>query len=64
MFAYKRAPPRHHSQVDEVSPQDKQRARTHKRMRYIVFVILLIVTTGSLARPRADEDGEAPLERY
>ena len=68
MFAYKGAPfqrRRHHSQVDEVSPQDKQRARTHqpKKMRYIVFVILLIVTTGSLARPRADEDGEAALER-
>ena len=72
MFAYKRAPlqrPRHHSQVDEVSPQDKQRARTHqlKKMRHIVFVILLVVITGGHARPQLDishEDQEATLQRY
>ena len=76
MFAYKGAPfqrRRHHSQVDEVSPQDKQRARTHqpKKMRHIVFVILLVVTTGGLARPQlyVDEETrklneEATLQRY
>ena len=68
MFAYKRAPlqrSRHHSQVDEVSPQDKQRARTHppKKMRHIVFVILL-VTTGGLARPRVDSSTRHLQKHY